>query len=95
MRSQQLVFITLLVTSLTFFNVLFNGFVGDDEVVIVRNDFYKSLNNIGHLFDNEYIAHSEDYFVNQKAYFSSGEISYRPVVSLSFFWDYLIWRLNP
>lgn len=57
-------------------------FVYDDKEVIEHNDFIKDLKNIPYLL-------SPDYFS------LAGELSYRPLVTLSYFLDFSLWGLNP
>src|SRR3990167_283496 len=61
---------------------LSNQFVYDDEFTIVTNYFVKTWNNFPLLFNSDYFK-------------LSGELSYRPVVTLSYFIDYTLWKLNP
>lgn len=64
-------------------NTLGNGFVLDDLIVVDNNPFISSWANLKHFFD------PGKYFV------ASGERTYRPVTTLSYFLDYSIWRYNP
>lgn len=76
------VFLIVVASQLIYLNSLSNQFVYDDEFTIVNNYFIKTWNNLPLLF--------------QKDYFKiSGELSYRPVVTLSYFIDYSLWHLNP
>lgn len=64
-------------------NTLKNGFVYDDEFIIINNTFIKSFDNLPLLFD-------------KIAYFSrAGEMSYRPVVTFTYFIDYAFYGLKP
>lgn len=74
----------IIAVSLTVYaNTLSNGFVYDDKTTVVENTLIKDPNNIPKLF-------------NRWSYFhSSGENSYRPVVTLTYFIDYAIFDLNP
>lgn len=63
-------------------NSLKNGYVYDDSFTIVENLLIKDYKNMPLLF-------SPDYFS------LSGEMSYRPVVTFSYFCDYAIFKLNP
>ena len=64
-------------------NTLQNGFVYDDEETIVNNTLIWSLDNLPLLF-------------NKTAYFGrSGEMSYRPVVTFTYFVDYALYGLKP
>lgn len=55
-----------------------NGFVYDDESTIVNNVLIRDLGNLPKLFTKEYFT-------------QSGEISYRPVVTFSYFIDYWLY----
>lgn len=64
-------------------NSLNNGFVYDDYDTIVNNTLIKDLLTIPKL-------------INKSDYFrTSGELSYRPVVTLTYFIDYAIFGLKP
>ena len=65
-----------------YLNALSNTFVFDDVYVISGNYFIRDWQNIFGLFTSKYFA-------------ASGELSYRPVVTLSYFVDYSLWHLNP
>lgn len=67
---------------IAFLNSLDNTFVYDDVFTITNNYFIRDWGNFPALFTHEYFN-------------SSGEVTYRPVVTLSYFIDYSIWRLNP
>ena len=85
------------VTSLVYANSLKNSFVWDDFMLIVNNNFIKSWRNFPYIFNKSYIAPRSDYldFETLRTFDSSGEISYRPVCTLSFFIDYSLWKLSP
>jgi len=70
------------ITFITYANSLQNGFVYDDVFTITDNYFIRDFRNLSALFTNDYYKYS-------------GEVTYRPVVTLSYFIDYLIWHLNP
>jgi len=74
--------IIILISILLYLNTLPNTFVYDDAYVITENYFIKSWGNLPKLFTRDYLPFS-------------GELSYRPVVTLTYFIDYAIWRLNP
>ena len=65
-----------------FLNTLHSGFVYDDIGVIEDNYFIRSLQNVPKVFSKEY-------------FHLANELSYRPVVTISYFLDYAVWRLNP
>lgn len=69
-------------SAIVFCNSLGNAFVYDDSATIVNNTLIKSWKNF-------YTIFSFNYFI------LSGELSYRPVVTLSYFIDYSLWGLNP
>lgn len=80
--SRLAVLLIVLITALAYANSLRNSFVCDDFGVIVNNDFIKTWKNFPLIF-------SKTYFMAFK------EITYRPVVSISYFIDYSTWGLNP
>ncbi|MDR4508429.1 MAG: tetratricopeptide repeat protein [Candidatus Brocadiaceae bacterium] len=65
-----------------YFNSLDNTFVYDDVFTITDNYFIRDWGNLSSFL-------TEDYFKN------TGEVTYRPLVTLSYFIDYSIWHLNP
>ncbi len=71
-----------LISFLTYLNTLHHQFVFDDFRVIVNNPFIKDWKYFSMLFNSDYFR-------------MSGELSYRPLVTLSYFIDYSLWRLNP
>ncbi|MBK8574140.1 MAG: hypothetical protein IPN90_00130 [Elusimicrobia bacterium] len=60
---------------------LWNEFLWDDQVVLVSNGFIKNWKNIGHFFGMSYFA-------------GSGEMSYRPVATLSYIVGHAVWGLS-
>lgn len=80
---------------LLYFPSLRNSFVWDDHFVIVQNDFVKSLKNVPLLFQKQYLTpKASQQFVNVQDV-GSGENSYRPMVTLSYFINYGFAKLNP
>ncbi len=75
-------FVIIFISALLYLNTLSNTFVYDDAYVISENYFIKSWGNLPKLFTKDYLPFS-------------GELSYRPIVTLTYFFDYAIWRLNP
>lgn len=63
-------------------NTLNNSFVYDDSITVVDNTFIKSLSNLSGLFKPDI------YFA------ASGELTYRPIVTFTYFLDYAIFGLN-
>src|SRR3989304_9253760 len=71
-----------LVSFLAYLNTLHHQFVFDDFRVITNNPYIKDWKYFPTLFNHDYFK-------------ISGELSYRPLVTLSYFIDYAIWHLNP
>lgn len=71
-----------LISFLAYLNTLHHQFVFDDFRVVVNNPFIKDWKYFPTLFHGDYFR-------------ISGELSYRPVVTLSYFIDYTLWHLNP
>lgn len=93
----RVVILLVVCTSLVYANSLKNSFVWDDYIVIVNNDFIKSYKNLPLLISKSYLSP----FVKIGCCFfpdgsiGSGETSYRPLVTLSYFIDYSLWKLKP
>lgn len=79
---KQAVPLLIFISALLYINSLSNTFVYDDSSIITENYLIKSLGNLPKLFQRDYLL-------------LSGELSYRPVVTFTYFIDYAIWRLNP
>ena len=67
---------------IAFLNTLDNTFVYDDVFTITDNYFIRDWGNIPALFTDDYFKYS-------------GEATYRPAVTFSYFIDYSLWHLNP
>ncbi|RKY41995.1 MAG: hypothetical protein DRP85_04320 [Candidatus Makaraimicrobium thalassicum] len=67
---------------LVYGNSLNNDFVYDDDLVVKDRGFLSSWSNVRHFFDKSY-------------FFGSGELSYRPVITLTYFIDYSLWGTDP
>ncbi len=79
-----LVIITIIIlTSLSYFNTLNNSFVYDDNTYVVENRQIRSASNIPKAFISSYPPDSK------------GQGLYRPMVTISYIFDYAIWGLNP
>ncbi len=88
--------ILFLLTLLTYGNSLFNGFVGDDEVVILNNKFYQDWKHFPQLFNKaKYLTRSKQVYFNVDDDFGSGSVAYRPVLSATYFVDYALWKTDP
>lgn len=83
-RLQHLICIVIIVVFSIFLyaNTLKNGFAYDDEFTIAYNVLIKDIRNLPVLFQIEYLK-------------LSGEISYRPIVTLTYFLDYAVFGLEP
>lgn len=81
-RSLHFLLISLIITfSIAIYsNALKNGFVGDDKATIINNSLIKDIHNLPKLFE-------------KKEYFAlSGESSYRPFTTFTYFIDYSLYR---
>ena len=72
----------LIISIAIYSNTLKNGFVYDDEFTIVNNTLIKNFSNISKLFTKEYFT-------------TSAEMSYRPVVTFTYFIDYSLYGIKP
>lgn len=83
-KKTDLIFIVLLiaVTFGIYFNTLYNGFVYDDNLTIVQNYLLRNPNNFYMLFTKDYYGYS-------------GELTFRPIVTITYYFDYLFFKLNP
>lgn len=84
----------ILVVFFAYCNALLNGFVGDDNLLIVHNTFYKTWANFPRLFQDGYIFNwTKDLFTSWD--YGPGSVSYRPASNATYFVDYWIWGLKP
>ncbi len=67
---------------LIYLNSLGNTFVYDDYLTVTNNYFIREWRYLSGFF-------------NQKYFVISNELTYRPIVTLSYFVDYAIWQLRP
>ncbi|MFH0738261.1 MAG: glycosyltransferase family 39 protein [Candidatus Omnitrophota bacterium] len=84
MSRQRQIFFILLSGLLIYLNSLRNNFVWDDILVIVNNDFIKGWALLGEIFSKPLF-----YLTNNEYLY------YRPILTLSFVFDYSLWGLNP
>lgn len=75
-------FLIVAISTVLYSNTLNNGFVYDDENTIVKNILVKDFRNLPELFEMDYFA-------------QSGENSYRPIVTFTYFLDYALYGLSP
>ncbi len=79
------IYIPILISSfsvLLYLNATYGKFVYDDFKIIVENCFIKEWKYFPKIF-------TQDYFT------ISGEMSYRPIVTITYFIDYAIWHSKP
>lgn len=93
--NKKSIILIIILTSLVYANSLKNSFVWDDSLVIVDNDFVKSWKNFPSVFSRDYLTSISEIKDPGKRNLGSGETSYRPVVTASYFIDFSLWRLNP
>jgi len=95
LRTSFSIILIILLTAAIYANSLNNSFIYDDLFVIVNNDFIKSWKNLALLFNKAYLTSEKDLDFLGIHDIGSGEFSYRPVVTLSYFIDYSIWKMKP
>ncbi|MDR4507984.1 MAG: tetratricopeptide repeat protein [Candidatus Brocadiaceae bacterium] len=74
--------VIVFLAALLYVNSLHHEFVYDDVYIITENYFIKTFANFPKFFTKEYLP-------------LSGELSYRPLVTLTYFIDYALWGENP
>lgn len=91
---RAIIFIVILIV-VVYANSLANDFVADDYIVIVSNNFIKQGNNFYKIFSKDYLTSDSELGKIGEYEVGSGEASFRPVVTISYFLDYFLWGLNP
>ena len=91
----KIIALIVILTSLVYANSLSNSFVLDDFLVIVYNDFIKSSDNFLSIFSRDYLSPPSEIKYLGARNIGSGESTYRPVVTASYFVDFFLWKLNP
>jgi len=76
------IFLLILVGTGVYWNSLDNGFVYDDLVTVEKNFFIRDWRNLGKFFSADYYVRSEEY-------------SFRPLVTLTYFADWALFRKDP
>ncbi|MFA5088407.1 MAG: hypothetical protein WC552_05170, partial [Candidatus Omnitrophota bacterium] len=96
-RHRKFIILIVLVSLAAFGNSLQNGFVGDDNLLFLKNTFYRSWENFPRLFGKDYISDSNnfDLYIKNESDVGSGSVAYRPVLSATFFVDYALWKEKP
>ncbi len=96
LKTRTVIFLLLLVVSLSYLKSFSNAFVGDDASIFIGNDYFYDLKHIGRLFSKDFVLQFEnlDFAASNKAPIFSGFVSYRPVVALTFFSDCFFWGPN-
>lgn len=72
----------VILAAITYLNCLPNQFVYDDTSTITENQLIRNWGNLKVLFTRDYFKYS-------------GELTYRPIVTLSYMIDYSLWDTNP
>ena len=86
--SQIAIIILIAVTFITYAPSLDNDFIWDDAMVIVKNDFVKSWDNFPRLFTRDYLSSPSDIYDGLGTrLIGAGEITYRPVLTFTYFLD--------
>ena len=92
-NTKYVIILLVVITALAYANSLKNDFVWDDYLVIVDNNFVKTWNNFPAVFNKTYLTSSDS--LKSPNLTGSGETTYRPAVTISYFIDYHFWKLNP
>jgi len=91
----KIIALIVILTSLVYANSLSNSFVLDDFLVIVYNDFIKSPDNFLSVFSRDYLSSPSEIKYLGARDIGSGESTYRPMVTVTYFIDFFLWKLNP
>jgi len=67
---------------LSYGNTLENGFVYDDLITVQESAFIRDISLLPHLFTPRYFLYTQ-------------ELSYRPIVTFTYFVDYALWKDRP
>jgi len=92
---RTVILILIAFTLAVYANSLFDSFVWDDYWVVVDNNFIKSWKNFPLIFSKDYLASAYVLRYQEKDRLNSGELTYRPVVTVSYFIDYALYNLRP
>ncbi len=72
----------IIVSILLYLYTVGNNFVYDDTFTVANNYLIRSWHRVPTIFTSDYFT-------------AAGELSYRPLVTLTYFIDYTLWHLNP
>lgn len=75
-----------LAVGLPYANALANGFVWDDVALIQQDDRIRSLDHLGEIFSQDFFEHA-----NEQVKYGY----YRPVITVSYMFDYALWGVDP
>ena len=90
------ILLIVLIVAAAYAVMISGNFVLDDYNVIINNSFVKNWRNFPLIFSRGYLTSFEDIGVNQGTYgIGSGETTYRPVATVSYFINYTIFGLRP
>lgn len=87
----SLIFLTLAVFSIS----LSNDFVWDDYLNIVDNRAIQSPDGLSQIFSREYLTSPAELARLSSDNVGFGELTYRPVATMTLLLDYRLWGLNP
>ncbi|MFC1752184.1 tetratricopeptide repeat protein [Thermoproteota archaeon] len=91
------IFLIVCITLLSYSNSLSHHFVADDDFTILRNNFISSWSSFPRLFSKSYLSTGADTVLHsyRGQDYGSGEVSYRPTVTLSYMIDYSFLKREP
>ncbi len=81
-RNAPVILLILLLAAIVYSPSFTNRFVYDDAVTVEENLFIRNWGNARSIFTADYYVRAEEY-------------SFRPLVTLTYFWDYSFWGINP
>ncbi|MFH1359700.1 MAG: tetratricopeptide repeat protein [Candidatus Omnitrophota bacterium] len=90
-----LIALLVLATCLAYGRFLDNQFIWDDYLVLKKNSFVHSWKNFPKLFSPEYITSPSQVYDVGKKDIGAGELTYRPVSTLTYFIEFSFWQKNP
>ena len=85
----------ILATMASFMPVLFNDFSFDDRAFFIGNSFYYEERDVSALFTRRYTTSPAQLELFNLPNKGSGSVAYRPVLSMTYMADALVWGRNP